>query len=100
MKNFINIKDISVRDLKKILLDAKKRKKHRIGGDVSVKHSDISRLNLDESTDESQVPAEIDEMIDQKEAQKMMTDNSSIEDKLDKEIQKLKELKNEQLVAV
>ena len=29
-----------------------------------------------------------------------MTDNSDIKDKLDKDIQKLKELKNEQLVAV
>ena len=29
MKNFINIKDIPVRDLKKILLDAKKRKAKR-----------------------------------------------------------------------
>ena len=55
------------------------------------------------STDESaisQVPTEIDKMIDQKEAQKMMTDDSSMHDKLDKDIQKLKELKNEQLVAV
>jgi len=29
MKNFINIRDISTKDLKKIILDAKKRKKHR-----------------------------------------------------------------------
>jgi len=29
VKNFINIKDIPVRDLKKILLDAKKRKTKR-----------------------------------------------------------------------
>ena len=27
MKNFINIKDISVKDLKKIIFDAKQRKK-------------------------------------------------------------------------
>ncbi len=29
MKNFINIKDISLKDLRKILIDAKKRKNHR-----------------------------------------------------------------------
>ena len=79
------------------------RKKLRVGGDPSVRYSDIAKLDLDKSTDESaisQVPNEIDKMIDQKEAQKMMTDDSSMHDKLDKDIQKLKELKNEQLVAV
>ena len=79
------------------------RKKLRVGGDPSVRYSDIAKLDLDKSTDESaisQVPTEIDKMIDQKEAQKMMTDDSSMHDKLDKDIQKLKELKNEQLVAV
>ena len=29
MKNFINIKDVSVKDLKKIIFDAKKRKAKR-----------------------------------------------------------------------
>ena len=29
MKNFINLKDISSKDLKKIILDAKKRKRSR-----------------------------------------------------------------------
>ena len=79
------------------------RKKLRVGGDPSVRYSDIAKLDLDKSTDESaisQVPTEIDKMIDQKEAQKMMTDDSSMHDKLDKDIQKLKELKNKQLVAV
>ena len=30
MKNFINIKDVSSKDLKKIILDAKKRKIKRV----------------------------------------------------------------------
>ena len=77
------------------------RKKFRVGGDPSVRQSDIATLNLDESSNESEItPAKIAEVIDIKEAQKIMTTNSDEKDKLDKEIQKLKELKNEQLVAV
>ena len=79
------------------------RQTFRIGGDPTIKRSEIADINLDVSTEESaisQVPGEIDKMIEQKEAQKMLIDDSSLEAKLDKDIQKLKELQNKQLVAV
>ena len=101
-KKLQSLVDLASFNIKKDEVDDEvKRQTFRIGGDPSVRQSDIATLNLDKSNNESEItPAKIAEVIDIKEAQKIMTTNSDEKDKLDKEIQKLKELKNEQLVAI
>ena len=103
-KKLQSLVDLASFNIKKDEVDDEvKRQTFRIGGDPTIKRSEIADINLDASTEESaisQVPGEIDKMIEQKEAQKILTDDSSLEAKLDKDIQKLKELQNKQLVAV
>ena len=43
MKNFINIRDISTKDLRKIIFDAKKRKKKK--NKINKKKKNIKKIN-------------------------------------------------------
>ena len=81
------------------------RKRFRVGGDPSIKAGEISKFNWDNLMQESDIgtqsaqASQLDELIDKKEAQKLMTDDLSLRTQLDTEIQRLKELKNQKVVT-
>ena len=105
MKDF-NIKSTGTKKFKAFQKGGEvNRQRFRVGGDPSIKSGEISKFNWDNLMQESDIgtqsaqASQLDELIDQKEAQKLMTDDLSFKTRLDNEIQKLKQLKNKSIVA-